>query len=468
MMIFNTGHPFGTMQLPFRYQFLLAPATIILLLAGLVAYTLVELPRINREYEIPRQWELATDRVLVMIATASHLDQLAQRMAATPSKRDELLFDYIEQTQIYLDNAQLPELLARAPEDIRRIVQASALRLHDPEHVDPNTAHATLSTLLPALERLSVAFQSQKRIALMDYHRDSRIIVAQLIHASLTVLLVCIVLGIGLSIWGLHATRRRLAGLTQRAHQVCAGDVASYPAPALVRDELDKLDQCLAVMTQRLINTVAVEKVLQGAEDERRRIAMDMHDGVLADLTALSRTLDQAENAQLETPPISELRDNVAALAESIRRVIDDLHPQSLEILGLEAALRAFLARHGSGHGQPAYHFEFDPAAENTLRPEQKIHLFRIASEAIHNVIRHAQCSRFEVSIRVVAQHLLCTVEDNGSGMPATQTGQGHGCLNIAERARAIGAQTNWNASRFSSGTRFELSLPLLTLPCPA
>ena len=218
-------------------------------------------------------------------------------------------------------------------------------------------------------------------------------------------------------------------------------------------------------MTQRLIRTVAVEKVLQGAEDERRRIAMDMHAGVLADLTALSRTLDQADGAQANAPPISELRANVAALAESIRCVIEDLHPQSLEILGLEAALRSFLARHGSS--LPDYHFEFDHEAENTLRPEQKIQLFRIATEAIHNVIRHAQCSRFEVSIRVVAQHLLCTVEDNGIGMPASQTGQGHGCLNIAERARAIGAQTSWGASRFSSGTRFELSLPLVSTPCP-
>jgi two-component system sensor histidine kinase UhpB len=454
------------MRLPFHYQFILAPATIILLLAGLVGYTLIELPRINREYEMPRQWELATDRVLVMIATASHLDQLAQRMAATPSKRDELLFDYIEQTQIYLDNAQLPELLARAPEDIRRIVQASSLRLHDPEHVNPNTAHATLSTLLPALERLSVAFQSQKRIALMNYHRDSRIIVAQLIHASLTVLLLCIGLGIGLSIWGLHATRRRLAGLTHRAQQVCASDVGSYPVPALVRDELDKLDQCLAVMTQRLINTVAVEKILQGAEDERRRIAMDMHDGVLADLTALSRTLDQAENARLETPPISELRDNVAALAESIRRVIEDLHPQSLEILGLDAALRSYLNRHIGGPDAPTYHFEFGSDAEGMLRPEQKIHLFRIVSEAVINAIRHAQCSRLEVSIRVVAQHLLCTVEDNGVGIPVAPHNKGHGCMNIAERARAIGAQASWGSSRFSSGTRFELSLPLLSAPC--
>jgi len=457
------------MRLPFRYQFVLAPAIIIVLLAGLVAYTLITLPRINREIEISRQWRLASDSALVMFATASHLDQLAQRMAATPDKRDELLFDYIEQAQIYLDYAQHPVLLTRAPDDLRRIIEESTSRLQNPEYVDPNAAHATLSTLLPALKQLSVGFQSQTRIALVDYHHNSRIIIAQLINASLTVLLVCIVLGVGVAGWGLYATRQRLAALTQRAHKVCAGDLTPYPAPTQIRDELDKLDQCLAVMTQRLIHTVAVEKVLQGAEEERRRIAMDMHDGVLADLTTLSRTLDQAEQVPTKTPALAELRANVAELAESIRRVIDDLHPQSLEILGLESALRAYLQRHVRGRGVPAYHFEFDPTAENRLWPAHKIHLFRIASEAIHNVIQHAQCKRFEVSIRVVAQHLLCTVEDNGIGTPvaqAPQIGPGRGCLNIVERAHAIGAQALWRQSRFSTGTRFELSLPLVSAPC--
>lgn len=453
------------MQLPFRYQFLLAPATIILMLAGLVAYLLIELPQIHRENEVTRQWELVTDRALVAVATAARLDQLAQGMAGSPAKRDELLFDYIEQTRIYLDNSQNPELLARATEDVRRTIKESETQLRDPERVDPRAAHATLSALLPALEQLSIDFQSQKRIAYMDYHGKLRVIVSRLMNAALTVLMLCIAVGIGLAAWGLLATRRRLHALTQRANRVCAGEFAPLPAPPPMNDELGRLDACLATMTRRLIDVVAVEKVLQGTEDERRRIAMDMHDGVLADLTALSRTLDRAESAGTSTPPVTELRANVDELADSIRRVIDDLHPQSLEILGLEAALRSFLDRHG---GVPGYHFEFDPGVETALQPAQKIHLFRITTEAIHNVIRHARCSRYEVSVRLVVQRLLATVEDNGIGMPPDAHAQGHGCLNIAERARIIGAQASWSASRFSSGTRFELSLPLGVAPCPA
>ena len=455
------------MRLPFRYQFLLAPTTIILLLACLVVYTLVELPRINRENDIPRLLELTHGRMLVMISTANLLDQLTQQMITNPDKRDELLFDYIEQVQIYLDHAQHPNILMYASDDIQHMLKTSISQLRDPEHVEPKVAHAALVAMMPSLKQLSVDIQLQRRSAFINYRYNLRTLVSRLVNASLSVLVICIVLGIGLSIWGFITTRQRLAELTQRAHQVCAGSLAPYPAPTQVHDELDQIDQCLATMTQRLIDRVTLNKILQGAEEERRRIAMDMHDGVLADLTIFTRMLD-LDSSHKKLPPISELRANMDVLTESIRRVIEDLHPQSLEILGLEAALRSFLQRHGSGQNAPSYHFEFDTNAESVLQPSQKIHLFRIATEAIHNVIRHAQCSRFEVSIRVGVDCLICTMEDNGIGMPTIQKTQGHGCLNISERARAIGAQSSWNRSRFSSGTCFELSLPLIATQCLA
>ena len=469
----DSNFPGRAMRLPFRSQFLLAPAVIILLLTGLIAYLLFELPNIRRENEMTKQWEMVTDRVQVLIAVATHLDHLAQTMSTDSTvKRDEMMFEYIEQAQIYLENIQYPELLERAPEDIRSVIVASEARLREPERVDPTLAHATLALVIPGLTSLYNEFLSQRRMAYIDYHKHLIVIIPRLIGASLTVLVLCIVLGVGLAFWGLRVTRSRLHTLTQHALTARVSNLALAPSHHRVKDEIDQLDQCLTTMTQRLVEVVAVENVLQGVEDERRRIAMDMHDGVLADLTALSRTLDTAGIATAKTPSIADLRANIAELAESIRRIIDDLHPQALDILGLEAALRSYLKQHGSGSGGPAHHFEFDSGVEAALAPSQKINLFRIATEAIHNVIRHAQCSRYEVSIRLVAQRLLFSVEDNGIGMPVIDpkhTAQaGHGCLNITERARAMGAQTVWAASRFSTGTRFELSLPLPLLPCRA
>lgn len=189
------------MRLPFRTQFLLAPAVIILLLTGLVAYLLFELPNIRRENEMTKQWELVTDRVQVLIAVATHLDKLAQDMSVgTTAQRDQLMLEYIEQAQIYLENVQLSELLERTPGDIRSMIAMSTEHLRDPERVDPNLAHATLVQLIPALTSLYNEFLSQRRMAYIDYHRHLIVIIPRLIGASLTVLVLSIVLGVGLAI----------------------------------------------------------------------------------------------------------------------------------------------------------------------------------------------------------------------------------------------------------------------------
>lgn len=173
------------MRLSFRYQFLLAPAVMISLLIGLIIYNLMLLPRLNREHEIPRQWAIVTDRALVMMASAKNLEELVSNKALKTQEWEDLQFDYFEQVQIYLDNAQNPDLLARAPEDIRHIIQTSNLRLLQPKYVNPADLRITIATLLPALQQLAAGFESKRRSAFMGYHHNARILVGQLINASL-------------------------------------------------------------------------------------------------------------------------------------------------------------------------------------------------------------------------------------------------------------------------------------------
>ena len=92
----------------------------------------------------------------------------------------------------------------------------------------------------------------------------------------------------------------------------------------------------------------------------------------------------------------------------------------------------------------------------------QQLSLYRIALEAIQNVIKHAQASRYEVTLELCEKTLLLVVEDNGCGLkvPAAGTSEGRGLNNIRIRAGKIGADVCWKKSRFSSGTRFELTLP--------
>lgn len=218
-------------------------------------------------------------------------------------------------------------------------------------------------------------------------------------------------------------------------------------------------------MTDRLMNSVAVEKMLQGAEEERKRIAMDLHDETLSDLTAISRQLEtlKARSPADAQQQVASINEAVATTQSNMRRIIDDLHPRTLDLLGLEAALRSCLEQLNTLENAPQYHLEFQVELEQKLTTRQKLNIYRISLELVNNIVRHAQCSRFELSFRLLDKHLQIQVEDNGVGMSPEQRKQsfGHGLVNIEERARAMGADYSWQTSRFSSGLRFNLSLEL-------
>jgi len=180
---------------------------------------------------------------------------------------------------------------------------------------------------------------------------------------------------------------------------------------------------------------------------------MDMHDGVLADLTGINRQLDDNSN----------MRKDINDVIDNLRRTIDDLHPQVLEILGLNAALNSWLERQSTTQGFPQYHYDFDNAIEQSINLEQKINLYRIITEAVTNVAKHAHSDRLELVLRTNNNQLILTIEDNGVGMPDEFDASSHGVANINERTRLLNSSATWRPSRFARGTCFELKLPLST-----
>ncbi len=222
-------------------------------------------------------------------------------------------------------------------------------------------------------------------------------------------------------------------------------------------------------MTKRLIQVVGTEKLFEGAEDERRRIAMDLHDQTLADLSSILRDLQGF--ASVGDDPcrqqVQELEISLTRAMSNLRDIMHNLHPQTLDILGLGAALEAHLGRQCEGPGLPQYHFYCNAGiAALGLSRLQQLALYRIGIEAISNVIKHADAGRFEVGLELRDGLLVLSVEDNGRGFsdPSPGDGKGRGLNNLRERARAIGAEVEWLGSRFSSGTRFELRLSVTAL----
>ena len=140
---------------------------------------------------------------------------------------------------------------------------------------------------------------------------------------------------------------------------------------------------------------------------------------------------------------------------------MDDLHPQTLDVLGLNAALQSHIETHqnGNGHSVESNYYASDLAEELILAKSVQLQLYRIVVEAVHNVYRHSGATRYEVNFDVANKHIILSVEDNGCGFTLSKDALGRGLHNIQERARTIGATVEWRPSRFSSGTRFELKM---------
>jgi PAS domain S-box-containing protein len=229
---------------------------------------------------------------------------------------------------------------------------------------------------------------------------------------------------------------------------------------ALLRDVTDQRQR------RRGLEAYA-RQTLIAQEEERRRIARELHDGPLQGLILLCRTLDDlATNAPSTRAPgteqLREARQTAESIADEVRRSSRDLRPSVLDDLGLVPALRWLVKDLEQRTGIRA-HF-YAPEERERLDPETELALFRIAQEAVRNVERHAGASNLFVTITRdgVAERLV--VEDDGRGIDGDPTGAaiaGHlGMLGMRERARLLGG-TFAAGSGDGHGTRVEVDVPV-------
>lgn len=195
----------------------------------------------------------------------------------------------------------------------------------------------------------------------------------------------------------------------------------------------------LREMTRRLIDV---------QEMERRRLAAELHDRIGSNLTAIGLNLGLMD-AGLPASDSEEMADRVAdcaALVEdsmvSARDISADLHPATLDYLGLLPALEEFGEKFQRRTG-----IEIRVAgagAKKRLPPQIEIAVFRIAQEALTNCAKHAQASLVMMDLRVDAGRFVFTITDNGEGFDVSQLSGGGGkpglgLLSMRERAEAIG-----------------------------
>jgi two-component system sensor histidine kinase UhpB len=201
--------------------------------------------------------------------------------------------------------------------------------------------------------------------------------------------------------------------------------------------------------------------VLRAQEEERRRLARDLHDEVNQALTAILlrlQALSQAAPPELEEE-LSELKRLVNRAMNELLQLARQLRPTALDDHGLLPAMESQVRRFAAQTGIKA---DLTAIGENAkLQPDEEIAVYRIAQEALANIARHADATRVEVGLRTGGPGLELTVRDDGRGFEQGRQvgGAGLGLGGMAERARLVGGELTIE-SRPGAGTELCLRVP--------
>ncbi len=231
------------------------------------------------------------------------------------------------------------------------------------------------------------------------------------------------------------------------------GAVAVQAAFALENARLHQrlLDQQSAELTARTAGVVA------GIEDERRRLAADLHDQVLPGLRQIAVRVDRHEHAGgANTEELQELEREVRESMDTVREVMEALRPSALDVLGLVAALDSAFRTACRDAEPPLRVTVRAPPDEPALPEEVSLGIYRVAQEAIHNLTRHAHATQAGLECRTLESGFEVRIWDNGLGMPDESRSLGRGTRNMRHRAEVIGARVTWSA-REGGGTEVHI-----------
>lgn len=448
------------MRIKLKHQILMAPAAVLLIMGLLLIF----LQYTYWDLSVKRQQTNDLVKVFISLAEA---DLAAKRIHAlsTALRRNFIVnaprLEEMDQLYDHLSKA-ITHTLAHldVPPETATVLNQAVADLDPSEGIDTERFLSALSIMRPKVITLIETARNQRAEIKREQNKSIDELVARTALVSLVVMSASIVLGILLSLFFSRRILRRIQLISSRASSLLRGERELSNAPETISDELDDLNVSLGNMADKLIRVFGAEKLLEGAEEERRRIARDLHDQTLSDLSSILRDVQELKSGTCADVAI-KIEKELQGSINNLREVMDDLHPQTLDVLGLNAALQSHIETHknGNGHSVESNYYASNLAEELVLPKSVQLQLYRIIVEAVHNVYRHSGATRYEVNFDVANNHIILSVEDNGCGFTLSKDALGRGLHNIQERARTIGAEVEWRPSRFSSGTRFEVTL---------
>jgi PAS domain S-box-containing protein len=234
------------------------------------------------------------------------------------------------------------------------------------------------------------------------------------------------------------------------------GSFAGYIGSAVDITERKLADEALSTVSQKLI---------EAHEEERARIARELHDDICQRLALISVRLGYLKqrlpaSADDLGREIGEVYQLVGDLASDIQALSHGLHPPKLELMGLESAAAGFCEEFSDRHCVTIdVRFENIPKA---LPPEVSLCLYRVLQEALQNVVTHGGSRRAHVSLSGQINTISLTVEDLGSGFDPDEAmrGPGLGLTSMRERLKVVGGQLSIHSEK-GRGTTIHAVVPL-------
>jgi signal transduction histidine kinase len=218
----------------------------------------------------------------------------------------------------------------------------------------------------------------------------------------------------------------------------------------------------VAVELSQRVAQDALRRVVQAQEQERRRLARELHDETGQALTSILLGLKPLEDALSEHPAraaAAELREHVVNALQDVRRLAVELRPAVLDDFGLVAALERLTESFAE---QTGISVDFHSALGETRLPGAvESALYRVVQESLTNIVKHADAIKVSVSIARRESAVAAVIEDDGRGFdPRATRGDGIGLLGMTERLALIGGRVEIE-SRPGAGTTLVAEVPL-------
>ena len=221
--------------------------------------------------------------------------------------------------------------------------------------------------------------------------------------------------------------------------------------------DLKRAEEALASMSRKLI---------EAQEQERRRLARELHDDINQRLALVTAELERLENDPSNLPArLEQLRQSTLEITNEIKVLSHELHSSNIENLGVSAGIRGWCREFGDRHGMEV-HFKDD--AGRAIPVDVGLCLFRVLQEALHNAARHSGAKRIDVRLgeKPTEVHLLVSDAGTGFDIQEARRGRGLGLVSMQEQVRLLKGSITID-SRINSGTTIHVRVPLPAEPGP-